>query len=100
MKPKCKLYAKPHHPEEEEEGAFALPQGEFGLDVIALVGALRHAQQASQRTRDPSKITRAGSRNLRAHGVTNLLERYEELVLRCASLTMSGCEGFFGSKGM
>ena len=31
----------------KQEGAFALPQGEFGLDVIALVGALRHAEHRS-----------------------------------------------------
>jgi hypothetical protein len=28
----------------EQEGRFALPQHEFGLDVIALVGRLRHAE--------------------------------------------------------
>src|SRR5262249_4235229 len=27
----------------EEEGRWALPHGEFGLDVIALVGSLRYA---------------------------------------------------------
>lgn len=31
----------------EEEGGWALPHGEFGLDVIALVGALRYQQQRS-----------------------------------------------------
>ncbi len=31
----------------EEEGGWALPHGEFGLDVIALVGALRYHQQRS-----------------------------------------------------
>ena len=29
----------------EEEGGWALPHGEFGLDVIALVGTLRYQQQ-------------------------------------------------------
>jgi hypothetical protein len=38
----CELYQVSRRP--EQEGAFALPQGEFGLDVIALVGALRHAE--------------------------------------------------------
>jgi hypothetical protein len=37
--PECELYRRSCRP--EEEGALALPQGEFGLDVIALVGALR-----------------------------------------------------------
>ena len=31
----------------EQEGRFALPQHEFGLDVIALVGRLRHAEHRS-----------------------------------------------------
>ena len=47
----CELYHdEPRRP--EQEGAFALPQGEFGLDVIALVGALRHAEHrtASRRS--------------------------------------------------
>ena len=32
----CSLYHRPYRP--EEEGRWALPHGEFGLDVIALVG--------------------------------------------------------------
>jgi hypothetical protein len=43
--PECEFYGHSH--QLEEEGAFALPQGEFGLDVIALVGALRHAEHRS-----------------------------------------------------
>jgi hypothetical protein len=43
--PECESYRHSH--QLEEEGAFALPQGEFGLDVIALVGALRHAEHRS-----------------------------------------------------
>src|SRR3954463_10439636 len=31
----------------EAEGAWALPHGEFGLDVIALVGALRYREHRS-----------------------------------------------------
>ena len=72
----CELYGRSRRP--EEEGAFALPQGEFGLDVIALVGALRHAHH-----RSVPEI----HRELRGRGVafsertvTNLLDRYEELV--------------------
>jgi hypothetical protein len=76
VNPECELYQHSHRP--EEEGAFALPQGEFGLDVIALVGALRHAHH-----RSVPEI----HRELRGRGVavcertvTNLLDRYEELV--------------------
>lgn len=35
----CQEYHRPYRP--EEEGSWALPHGEFGLDIIALVGALR-----------------------------------------------------------
>src|SRR5215217_8725867 len=85
VNPGCALYHEPRRP--EEEGAFALPQGEFGLDVIALVGALRHAEhrsvpeihrQLSGRGVDVSERT-----------VTNLLDRYEELV----ALRLSGNAG-------
>jgi hypothetical protein len=31
----------------EEAGAWALPQGEFGLEVIALIGQLRYPEQRS-----------------------------------------------------
>jgi hypothetical protein len=37
--PQYKAWIRP-----EEEGHFALPQHEFGLDVVALVGVLRHAE--------------------------------------------------------
>ncbi len=37
--PACAHYHQPYRP--EEEGAWALPHGEFGLDVIAHIGALR-----------------------------------------------------------
>jgi hypothetical protein len=43
--PACELYRRSYRP--EEEGALALPQGEFGLDVIALVGALSAPCRAS-----------------------------------------------------
>lgn len=43
--PACPRYRHAYRP--EEEGAWALPQGEFGLDVIALVGALRCAEHRS-----------------------------------------------------
>lgn len=41
----CRLYHRPYRP--EPEGALALPQAEFGLDVIAFVGARRYAEQRS-----------------------------------------------------
>jgi hypothetical protein len=41
----CLRFHQPTRP--EEEGSWALPHGEFGLDVIALVGMLRNPQQRS-----------------------------------------------------
>src|SRR5688572_32591621 len=41
----CSRSHKPYRP--ELEGALALPQHEFGLDVVALVGALRHRDHRS-----------------------------------------------------
>jgi hypothetical protein len=41
----CSHYHRAYVP--EEAGAWALPQGEFGLDVIALIGQLRAREQRS-----------------------------------------------------
>src|SRR6266446_10343528 len=41
----CPRYHRPYRPEAEPH--FALPHHEFGLDVIALVGRLRHAEHRS-----------------------------------------------------
>jgi hypothetical protein len=72
----CALYQESRRP--EQEGAFALPQGEFGLDVIALVGALRHAEHRSVPEIHRQLLGRGVSVSERT--VTNLLDRYEELV--------------------
>ena len=45
VQPTCPLYHRPYRP--EEETAVALPHGEFGLDVIALIGALRYGEHRS-----------------------------------------------------
>ncbi len=81
----CELYHEPRRP--EQEGAFALPQGEFGLDVIALVGALRHAEHRSV----PEIHRELSGRgvDVSERTVTNLLDRYEELV----ALRLSGNAG-------
>src|SRR5215203_7291223 len=72
----CELYQRSRRP--EQEGAFALPQGEFGLDVIALIGALRHAEHRSV----PEIHRELSGRDVAVseRTVTNLLDRYEELV--------------------
>jgi hypothetical protein len=76
VNPACELYQYTLRP--EEEGAFALPQGEFGLDVIALVGALRHAHHRSVPEIHRELLGRGVAVSQRT--VTNLLDRYEELV--------------------
>jgi hypothetical protein len=74
--PSCALYKRPYRP--EEEGGWALPQAEFGLDVIALVGALRYGQHRSvpeiQRALQGRRVAIA------ERTVTHLVQRYEELV--------------------
>jgi hypothetical protein len=62
----------------EEEGCWALPHGEFGLDVIALVGTLRYQQQRSI----PQIHLELVQRGLQVaqRTVTDQLYRYEELL--------------------
>lgn len=74
--PSCALYKCAMRP--EGEGALALPHGEVGLDVIALIGALRYAEH-----RSVPEIHRALAQRgvaLAERTVTNLLQRYEELI--------------------
>ena len=62
----------------EEEGGWALPHGEFGLDVIALVGTLRYQQQRSiPQIRE--ELLRRGLQ-VAQRTVTDQLYRYEELL--------------------
>jgi hypothetical protein len=72
----CARYRRAYRP--EEEGALALPHGEFGLDVIALVGQLRYREHRSV----PEIHLELGKRGvvLAERTVTHLVERYEELV--------------------
>lgn len=74
--PDCSRRHCPVRP--EGEGSIALPHHEFGLDVIALVGALRHREHRSV----PEIHAALGERGLMIceRSVTNLLDRYDELV--------------------
>jgi hypothetical protein len=74
--PACPLYHRAYRP--EEEGHWALPQGEFGLDVIALVGALRFAEHRSVPEIHQSLVARGVA--IAERTVAHLLQRYEELV--------------------
>ena len=67
----------------EQEGRFALPHHEFGLDIIALIGTLRHAQHRSI-PEIHAELTRRGV-VIAQRTVTNLLDRYDELLaLSCS----------------
>ena len=74
--PACPLYRRPYRP--EEEGGGALPHGEFGLDVIALVGHLRFAEHRSVPEIHRALVARGVS--IAERSVTEPLRRYEELV--------------------
>ena len=71
----CARYHQPYRP--EAEGALALPQHEFGLDVVALVGALRHREHRS--VLEIHSILRARGVFIAEHSVTNLLNRHDEV---------------------
>jgi hypothetical protein len=62
----------------EQEGRFALPQHEFGLDVITLVGTLRHAEHRSLPEIHAELVRRGVPICIRSVG--NLLDRYDELL--------------------
>jgi len=82
--PACPWYRRPYRP--EEEGGWALPHGEFGLDVIALVGTLRYGEHRSVPEIHRALVARGVA--IAERSVTNALYRYEELVaLRLADQT-------------
>ncbi len=72
----CALYHVPYRP--EAEGAWALPHGEFGLDIITVIGQLRYGEHRSIPEIHQHLLQR-GVR-IAQRTVTDLLERYEELV--------------------
>jgi hypothetical protein len=67
----------------EQEGSFARPQHEFGLDVVALVGVLRHAEHRSLPEIHAELVRRGVPICVRS--VDNLLDRYDELLARSCS---------------
>lgn len=72
----CARYHLPYRP--ESEGRYALPHGEFGLDVIALVGRLRFVQHQSVPEIHRALVARGVG--IAERSVTEQLRRYEELV--------------------
>lgn len=76
----CPRFHLPYRP--EEEGRWALPQHEFGLEVIALIGALRY--QAHRSVPELHQELRRRGVAISQRTVTNLLDRYDELVALAA----------------
>ena len=72
----CSRYRRPYRP--EAEGALALPHHEFGLDVIATVGALRYSEHKS--VPEIHRALRERGVDIAQRSVTSLLERYDELL--------------------
>jgi hypothetical protein len=72
----CPRYHQPYR--SEMEGSWALPHGEFGLDVIALIGTLRFCDHRS--VPEIHQILLARGMRIAERTVLNLLQRYEELV--------------------
>ena len=74
--PQCGRYHQPYRP--EEEGAWALPHHEFGLDIIARIGILRYRHHRS--VPEIHQALREQQVAIAPRTVTDLLARYDELV--------------------
>jgi hypothetical protein len=72
----CSRYKKGYRP--EEEGRLALPHGECGLDVIALVGILRYKEHRS--IKEIHAQLKERGVQICERTVEHALHRYEELV--------------------
>lgn len=86
--PQCERYHRAYRP--EPEGALVLPQHEFGLDVLALVGALRYQEHRSVPEIHAALLQRGVA--ICERSVTNLVDRYDELLataLGCARSEVS-----------
>ncbi len=62
----------------EEEGRWALPEHEFGLEVIAVIGAWRYQEHRS--VPEIHQALRARQVEISERTVTHLLNRYDELL--------------------
>jgi hypothetical protein len=72
----CPAYKRPYRP--EEEGGWALPHGECGLDLIALVGRLRYREHRS--APEIQQLLQERGLSVCERTVEHLMHRYEELV--------------------
>jgi hypothetical protein len=76
IQPNCPCFHKRYRP--EEEGRWALPHGEFGLEVIALIGQWRFRDHRSVPEMHQALVARGIS--IAQRSVTSLMQRYEERV--------------------
>src|SRR5205807_7543432 len=76
LNPACPQVRKPYRP--EAEGRLALPKHEFGLDVLTFIGTQRYAHHHSVPTLHQALVARGLA--VAPRTVTNLLERYDELL--------------------
>src|SRR3989449_6815134 len=76
LNPACPQVPQPYRP--EAEGRLALPKHEFGLDVLTFIGTQRYAHHHSVPTLHQALVARGLA--VAPRTVTNLLERYDELV--------------------
>jgi hypothetical protein len=74
--PSCPRYHKAYRP--EAEGRYVLPQHEMGLDLIDQIGAWRYREHRS--VPEMHAALRALKLPVSERTVTNLLDRYDELV--------------------
>ena len=72
----CEGYHQVYRP--EEEGRWALPGSEFGLDLIAYTGSLRDQEHRS--VPQIHKALRQKGVNICQRSVSNILDRYDELI--------------------
>ncbi|SEP42892.1 hypothetical protein SAMN04487843_11879 [Methylobacterium sp. ap11] len=72
----CPRFHEPYRP--EAEGALALPPHEFGLDVVALVGALRDREHRSVPEIHALLLGRGVA--IAERGVTTVVDRYDEVL--------------------
>ncbi|MBP7691257.1 MAG: hypothetical protein KA764_05045 [Anaerolineales bacterium] len=72
----CQRYHLPYRP--ETEGRWALPEHEFGLEVIAQIGAWRYREHRS--TPEIHQALHNRQVDISERAVTHLLARYDELL--------------------
>ena len=81
VNPECERFHQAYRP--EQESRWALPQHEFGLDVIAFIGALRYQEHRS--VLEIHQVLQQRGASISQRSVSHLVARYDELVATCLS---------------